>query len=168
MAMCGLIALVGLVYFGWPKTSSDKISDTNWKTATDMKSGVSFDYPESVLAQYIHTVDWPPKVQWTHEAFTCVEAGTEIAGAEKTEKRMVDDRVYCVTKQSEGAAGSVYITYTYVSAVKNNGTIVVTFTLQAVQCANYDDPQKTACEQEREAFDLDSTIDRIVQSVKIE
>ncbi len=134
-----------------------------WKTATS--NGITFQYPETLLTTYINTQDWPPQVQVLNEPFICTEAGEETARAGQTMKRMVDDRTYCVTKESEGAAGSVYTNYAY-AFPSTDKTIIFTFSLRAVQCANYDDPQKTACENERSAFDLDSTVDRMARSIK--
>lgn len=136
----------------------------NWRTSTDQKSGLSFKYPEQLGTTYISTVDWPPQLQVESKAFTCTEAGTETDRAGKTEKRLVDSRTYCVTTESEGAAGSIYNQYAYVFA-HDNQTAIVTFTLRFPQCANYDDPQRTACEQERTTFDLDSVVDKIAQTL---
>jgi len=138
-------------------------SNDLWKTTTS--NGVTFQYPEILLTEYINAVDWPPQVQVLNEAFTCTEAGSETARAGQTIKRMVDDRIYCVTKESEGAAGSIYTNYAY-AFPKDRKTIIFTFSLRAVQCANYDDPQKIACENERSAFDLDSTVNRMARSIK--
>lgn len=145
-----------------------------WQTTTDDKAGITFQYPTDLLTTYIHTVDWPPKVQVLYEAFTCTEAGTETARAGKTEQRLVDDRTYCVTTESEGAAGSIYTNYAYAFPLYSTGStqadrkvIIFTFSLRAVQCANYDEPQKTDCEKEREAFDLDSIIDRMARSITV-
>ncbi len=144
-----------------------------WKTATS--DGITFQYPETLLTEYTHTVDWPPQVQVLNEPFSCAEAGSEIARAGQTVKRMVDNRTYCVTKKSEGVAGSIYTNYAYAFPLYSTGstqadrkTIIFTFSLRAVQCANYDDPQKTACENERSAFDLDSTVDRMARSIKFQ
>lgn len=48
-----------------------------WKTATS--DGITFQYPETLLTEYTHTVDWPPQVQVLNEPFSCAEAGSEIA-----------------------------------------------------------------------------------------
>ncbi len=124
-----------------------------------------FQYPETLLTTYINTQDWPPQVQVLNEPFTCTEAGEETARAGKTEKRLVDDREYCRTSIVEGAAGSIYTQYAY-AFPKDGKTIIFTFSFQAVQCANYDNLQKTACENERSAFDLDSVVDRMARSIK--
>jgi hypothetical protein len=78
---------------------------------------------------------------------------------------MVDDRTYCVNVKHEGAAGSVYSSYVYTTA-KNGELINVSFTLQYPNCNNYDEVQGKACVSEREAFDIDSTVDRVVKSMK--
>jgi membrane-bound inhibitor of C-type lysozyme len=141
-------------------------SSVPWKTATSSQIGLSFRYPEKLTTEYIHTVNWPPQIQVLDKKFTCNETGVEIAQGGQTVKITVDNREYCVTKSSEGAAGSTYTQYAY-TFPKNGQTITLTFTLRTVQCGNYDDPQKTACEQERESFDLDGVVDRIAQTVSL-
>lgn len=137
-----------------------------WKISADDSTGAVFRYPENLLAEYIHTVDWPPKIQVLNQPFSCTEAGSEIARAGQTMKRMVDNRTYCVTKESEGAAGSIYTNYAYAFPAGDK-TVIFTFSLRAVQCANYDDPQRKTCENERETFDLDSIVDRMARSIII-
>jgi len=143
-----------------------------WKTMTDSKTGMMFQYPETLLTTYIHTQDWPPQVQVLNEPFTCTEAGSETARAGKTEKRLVDDREYCRTSIVEGAAGSIYTQYAYAFPLYSIGstqadrkTVIFTFTIRATQCGNYDEAERKACEGEREAFDLDSVVDRIARSI---
>lgn len=145
-----------------------------WKTTTDSKTGITFKYPETLLTTYIHAQDWPPQIQVLNQPFSCTEAGSETAQAGITMKRMVDDRTYCVTKESDGAAGSIYTNYAYAFPLYSTGstqadrkTAIFTFSLRAVQCANYDNPQRKACEGERETFDLDSIVDRMVRSIVI-
>jgi hypothetical protein len=77
---------------------------------------------------------------------------------------LVDNRTYCVNIKNEGAAGSVYSSYVY-TTTKNGKFVNVSFTLQYPNCNNYDEEQRKACTSEREAFDIDSTVDRIVQSI---
>jgi uncharacterized protein YlzI (FlbEa/FlbD family) len=79
---------------------------------------------------------------------------------------MVDDRIYCVNVKHEGAAGSVYSSYTY-TTLKNGKLINISFALRYPNCSNYDEDQNKACTSEREAFDVDGTVDRIVQSIQL-
>lgn len=83
------------------------------KIFNDNEKGIYFEYPEKLYTQYIRVIDWPPKVNIIEEEFSCIEAGSEIERAGKTEKITIDGQEYCVTRVSEGAAGSVYIQYAY-------------------------------------------------------
>ncbi|MFA5247624.1 MAG: hypothetical protein WC415_00020 [Patescibacteria group bacterium] len=148
-------------------TVSDSTAETNndlWKIVTN-NEGITFKYPKELLTKYISVVDWPPQVKIENKKFVCNPSGNEIQQGGQTELRLVDNRSYCVTKTSEGAAGSVYTTYTYTFS-KGNQTGVINFSLRLVQCKNYDDPQMSECENERSAFDTDGTIDRVAQSMK--
>lgn len=146
-----------------PETVNGEI----WKTFTDVGRGLAFKYPEQLTTEFTRAENWPPKVTVTTGTFSCLETLGTASLPSRTIKRLVDNRSYCVEALSEGAAGSVYTDYLYTTE-KDNQLINVNFTLRAVQCSNYDDPQQTACEQERETFDLDAVIDRVVQSVKVD
>lgn len=144
-----------------------------WKTTTDSQSGLTFRYPQGLTTTYIKTVDWPPRVQVLAQSFACEEAGAPTARAGQTARKQVGDRTYCVTTESEGAAGSIYTNYAYafpwtsVGGVSSGGqTAIFTFSLRAPQCANYDEPQKTNCVRELAAFNPDSLVDRMVRSLK--
>lgn len=141
-------------------------NNPGWITFSDDNRGVSFQYPEQLATDYIHTVDWPPQIAINNGPFVCAEGGSEIAQAGQTEKAVIDTRAYCVTKESEGAAGSTYTQYAYAFS-KNDKVLIFTFTLRFPQCANYDDPQKTQCENERAALDINSLVDRMAQSVQL-
>ncbi len=138
-------------------------ANASWVSRTDPASGVMFRYPERLATEYISVVDWPPAAAVTGGPFTCTEAGAEIAQAGITERRAVNGRIYCVTRESEGAAGSIYTNYAYASE-KGGKVLVFTFSLRATQCANYDDPQKSACEAERASFSMDAIADGMAQS----
>lgn len=135
----------------------------SWKTFTDKKSGITFQYPEELGTTYMRAYDWPPQVVVTNERFECVAAGSEIERVGRTEPWKIEDRSYCVTRISEGAAGSIYTQYAY-AVDKGLQTWVFTATVRAMQCGNYDEPYKTACEGERDAFDFDSVMDKIIQT----
>ena len=139
------------------------VIDPPWRTETSSTTGIIFWYPEQLSTAYIHAVDWPPQAQVITEPFNCINAGSEIMRAGRTEQRTVDNRVYCRTTESEGAAGSIYNNYAY-AFQKSNKVVILTFTTRMVQCDNYDDPQKTECKNERVAFHIDSIVDKIAQS----
>jgi hypothetical protein len=135
-----------------------------WLTHTDASSGLAFHYPSDLGARYIHPVDWPTKLQVVDGPWQCTAAGCETARAVKTERQVLGGRSYCVTRESEGAAGSIYTMYAY--AFEHGGRVaLLTFSLRAVQCGNYDEPRKSECETERAAFDVSPTIDAIARTL---
>lgn len=138
-----------------------------WKTFKDTIGGITFSYPKELLTTYIHATTWPPKIIEESRQFVCNENGTEITTNGKTEKITIDSQLYCRTQKSEGAAGSIYTTYAYKTSVKNK-IAVITFTLQAVTCANYDNPKKTECENERNTFNPNTFINKIATSIFFE
>lgn len=146
--------------------SGDSNQTAGWETFTDSTQGVSFQYPRGLETTYVTAVDWPPQPQVLDENFTCTEAGSETQQAGKTEQITTNGRTYCVTKISEGAAGSVYIQHAY-SFVKEGQVVILTFSLRYPQCANYDDPQKTACETEQADFDVAQLVDAIAQTLRL-
>ena len=141
-------------------------STTSWKTSTDNKTGVSFKYPENVGTKYISVVDWPPKIQILNQAFTCTEGGALGTQVGQVVKKTIGGKEFCVTTEAEGAAGSTYLQYSFTSGFSNK-TVVATFALREVQCANYDDPKKTECMVERSAFNIDVLLAEMVNTVQV-
>jgi len=123
-------------------------------------------YPENLSAAYISPVEWPPKISLSPGIFSCAETPAESSLPSRTLKRLVDNRLYCVEAVSEGAAGSVYTDYIYTTQ-KNDQLLSLKFVLRYPQCNNYEDPNKTNCQTEREAFDLDGVIDRIATGIQV-
>jgi len=138
--------------------------DSSWKSFSDPLSAISFRYPERLPAEYITAVDWPPVARDIDEPFSCSYAGSEIARAGISETRIINGHTYCVTRESEGAAGSIYTNYAY-KTVKNNETIILTFSTRSVQCLNYDDPEQAACLRERGVFNMDIIADKMMSSL---
>jgi len=134
------------------------------ETFVDKPTSLTFEYPEKILTKYVTAIDWPPKAQILQQPFVCNEEGNEIDRAGQTKKQTINGRDYCVTKESEGAAGSIYTNYAYAFPY-NNITVVLTFSLRFVQCANYDEPQQSACLTERALFNPDNALDQIANSL---
>ncbi len=151
-----------------PQTTQLETNGILWKTLANDSLRISFQYPENLPTTYIHAVDWPPQIQLSADtSFSCTEAGSEITRAGKTEKGIIQNNVYCITKESEGAAGSVYTQYAYVFP-KNGHIYIFTFSIRLVQCDNYDEPQRTACKNERARFDMNELVNQIAQSIHFE
>jgi hypothetical protein len=126
---------------------------------------ITYLYPKDLGLKYMSTIDWPPMVQVVDGLFTCTQAGSETARAGVTERITVDSKEYCVTKVVEGAAGSTYTQYAYVF-LKDDKIYILTFTMRASQCANYDSPERDACEYERDTFSIDTVIDSIARTLQ--
>ncbi|MDX9893166.1 MAG: hypothetical protein RB292_02010 [Patescibacteria group bacterium] len=149
--------------------NSNQVGENNdlWRIFVDEVQKISFSYPKKLTAQYISTVDWPPVVTLSDSVhqLICDETSPESSLPQRVMRRQVDDRIYCVEALSEGAAGSVYTQYSY-STIWDEKLATISFTLQFPQCYNYDEPAQTNCKKERESFDLDGIVDRIIASLK--
>lgn len=129
-------------------------------TTTDL----AFQYPAQVgvesFVQPSVPDGWPPQVSLAQGTFVC-EASESGARALVT----VGNRTYCVQRESEGAAGSTYTTYTY-SFPRDAGVVSLSFVIRSVQCLNYDEPQQSACQAAQAAFSADALADSIAQTVR--
>lgn len=148
--------------------SSDISSNNQTQAFTESTTtnGASFRYPAALPTKYIHLVYWPPQAQVLSELFICTEGGKEIAQAGITSKQIISGHNYCVTKESEGAAGSIYTNYAY-AFQKNGRVVILTFTLRFVQCVNYSEPNQSECQNERNIFNIDHIIDQITQTLTL-
>jgi hypothetical protein len=143
-----------------------KLDTAGWLTYSDAARGIAFRYPSELGTSYIHAVDWPPMLRVLADAFQCTEAGSETARAGRTERAQIAGRTYCVTRESEGAAGSIYTSYAY--ALEEDGRLaILTFSVRAVQCANYDEPRRSECDTERRAFDPNILADAVARTIEL-
>jgi len=149
-----------------PKENTAPITTTEWKTFSDEAMGITFQYPENFFTTYIDATDWPPVANIIDGPLACVDSGEETVQAGKTESKTINQHEYCITKVVEGAAGSTYTQYAYAREIQNK-YIFLTFTLRAPQCVNYDDPKKSACIGEEATFDINSIIDGIFETIKL-
>ena len=126
----------------------------NLKTYTDATSSATFMYEDPLRLAYIRPFEWPPHIAVMNKSLSCASK----------ERKTIGGQLYCVTSVSDGAAGSTYITYTY-STEMSGKTVSITFTLQEVQCLNYDDPKQTECLSERTQFNPDTLASDIMKTV---
>lgn len=160
------VGLVALAYGVAARSSAPlkAVPVDGWAHASDEATRITFQYPEKLSETYIHVNDWPPSVQKKAGTLICKEGESGTGIVEKTERRTIEGREYCVISSQEGAAGSVYGQYHY-RADRGDGIVTVMFTLRYEQCGLYDGDKRTLCESERSAFNLDSLVDQIVMSV---
>lgn len=143
---------------------SNEVSTVDWLEYADPRRSIAFRYPPDFGTQYIRALDWPPMLQVIEGPFECTEAGEETSRAGRTELETIGGRRYCVTRVAEGAAGSIYTSYAY--AFEMGGDVaILTFSARAVQCGNYDEPQRSACDAERAAFDPGAVVDAVARTV---
>lgn len=137
----------------------------SWEDSINEQQNLKFKYPPVLLAKYISTVEWPPKITVSSDDFDCLETSPTSSFPYRILKQEIDDRLYCVEAQSEGAAGSVYTEYSY-SVAQDERVIILNFILQYPRCDNYDEPKQSECKNERESFDLDRVINGIFLSIE--
>lgn len=137
----------------------------SWVTTTT--NGNTFSYPPTVGTDYVSTVDWPPMVRVEKNVpFVCTVSGDLTVSAGKTELITIEGHEYCLTRSSEGAAGSVYTQYAY-TFPRQSDVVTLTFSLRATQCMNYDEPRRSACTREQATFTANKVADQIAQSVQL-
>ncbi len=124
----------------------------------DTDTGLSFMYPADFGSLYITPVDWPPTLTIGQALVPCLER------SEPTELRNVNGKTYCITREEEGAAGSVYTRYTY-EFEYGGGPLELKFSFREVQCTNYDEPQQSTCITEQNLFNADIIFENIVESI---
>ncbi|MFA7314389.1 MAG: hypothetical protein WC025_00455 [Candidatus Magasanikbacteria bacterium] len=116
---------------------------------------------------FVKIMNWPPEVTLVSGTFSCETVGADAQN--KQVQKSINNRVYCVSLSSEGAAGSIYNTYKYTTE-RNGKLLDVSFVAQLPQCMNYDNPQQQQCSDEESKFytDVDNIVDSIVNSAKVD
>lgn len=156
-----LALYVYFVYIAIRAGSKDK-QYVGWKDAN--AQNIDFKYPDNIGTKYISTIDWPPKLNIISGQYTCTPGGSETARAGGTIAEKIGKNDFCVTRESEGAAGSIYVMYAYAFPL-NDKTGIFTFSLRFVQCDNYDEPNMSECKTERETFDPNIIVGKMFDSI---
>ncbi len=133
-----------------------------WELGTADNGTSTFLYPRTLGLKYMHEQEWPPRLSFMTGSFSCIPGRTEV---QTTYEQSIAGAPYCVSVLSEGAAGSMFVTYRYAFA-RTGGVGVITFTVRETQCGVYDDPQKSACENERAQFNPDTLAESILKTIQ--
>lgn len=149
-------------------TSQSGASPT--KTFADIKQGVSFEYIDNFylnnnLTEYVLPVEWPPSIRVSTSTYICRTGASSTNPNALVSRKTINGKIYCLTTASEGAAGSVFTTYDYKVPVQGK-TVEISFVTRSPQCGNFDEPQKSECENEKKIFSIDNLIEKIFASVK--
>lgn len=150
----------------------------HWK---EFRAGnIIFKAPESLEEKYISLQKWPPEIKilvnkkdWPsgieieNGELKCQTTPEENSFSKRFYQQNINGRIYCIRAETEGAAGSVFTDYTYYTIYKNNLTSI-NFVLRFTNCLHYSEPQGIECSAEREVFDIDNTINKIVESITLD
>ena len=176
LAIFAVILLAGVVYWVLGVNRNKQIACTmEAKLCPDGtyvgRTGPNCEFAKcpdeiSLNTKYISAEKWPPDIEITADAFSCNVGGSDIMPSGETIKRTIGAREYCVSAAVEGAAGTTYTYYVYATE-KDGKLVTINFTLRLSQCANYIDPQKSECEAERSAFNIDEIVNSIVTNIKV-
>ncbi|MST04429.1 MAG: hypothetical protein EXS49_02600 [Candidatus Pacebacteria bacterium] len=162
----GAFLILGIGFLVNSRTSVPVTEKANafWKIYTDATQGIKFKYP-LLSNNFITPQEWPPKVTVFSDPFNCDEVLEKNPSNIEMTERVVNNSTYCVNTQNEGAAGSVFTTYNYKTALDNERALALSFILQYPRCENYDEPNKTDCTMENENLNVDNLADVILKSV---
>jgi hypothetical protein len=176
-----IVLVIAILIFGYlsfarkVNSNSEVTTATNTNVQTEVRPGwvefrdatnsVSFMYPQELGTNYIQTVDWPPQLQVLDQPYSCTSAGSVNARAGETKEQTIAGMRYCITTESEGAAGTIYTMYAYAFPVEAQ-TYVLAFSTRAPQCGNYDEDKANECQSEKDKFDINTIVTGMVQSMK--
>lgn len=137
----------------------------NWKTY--QAEAFAFQYPE-LDYEYVSAQEWPPEVQIINDldqypSEVSIESGK--FKCEEAARKTINGRAYCVKEKKEGAAGSTYINYTY-SVIVEKSLVTLSFVLQFPNCGNFPE-ERTECQQEKDNFNIDRIVDRMVENISL-
>ena len=111
---------------------------------------------------YMSLSDWRLEATDSLTPLVCQVSDQSSSLNERIALREVNGTKYCIKAKSEGAAGSVYTTYTYAANVRQK-MISLSFVARYPNCSNYDEPQQSACTGERQSFNLDQAVDQEIR-----
>ncbi len=137
-------------------------------TFTDPVSGYHFSYQEKIGGTYVRGQTWPPNlhVVTNPSDLFCAE-GTTNNGTHTEELRISgSNTVYCVIAQTEGAAGSKFVTYE-VSWIDQSAVLTLTFAVRMPNsCDLYDGVARTDCQKEVNSWNVSTLLKQILPTVK--
>ena len=149
-------------------------------TETDTTQGITFKYPKDIsLFHSLYVRDakfpWPPRIIIRNENFTCAAKSLSPSNHITVTPKNVNGHTYCVSRSTEGAAGSTYETYNYTTMVAGKSVTASFIMFGPTNCSVYDNGTGNApdnqtfnsCQKELSTYstDLDNLIAAMMQSV---
>lgn len=137
-------------------TTTEEVGTTTNNVATTSTKSYSLKVPPAPTTEYVSLVDWPPRLYVLDEEYSCSPGGKPEARAGQTIEREIAGQKFCVTDEAEGAAGSIYHQYAYLTASPTGEVLGYTFSVREVQCLNYDEKEAKICLTDQKTFNPDS------------
>jgi hypothetical protein len=149
LTIVAILIVGGIAYYaGTMKNTVQLPADTNEQT-TPLSTTLPSPY---ISAQE----NWPPVIITAATTYSCTAATNEMGS---TVERLINNKTFCITTLTEGAAGSSYSTYTYTSANTNTSVKTTTFTLRYQNCGNYAAlSEYPLCQNAQASFALDAIV----------
>lgn len=148
-----------------------KVETAGWNSYKDEISGIEFKYPRDLGKKYIATYTWPPKitVEAIESNFICEQSQNikTAQGYGKQEEVIINNSKYCVLSVGEGAAGSTYATYKYITDKKDK-RLNIEFVLRFTNCGVFygEDNKMEECEKENKDFEPAELIDQVLSTLR--
>ncbi len=111
---------------------------------------------------YMSLSDWRLEAIDSLAPLDCQVSDQSSSQNERAALREINGTEYCIKAISEGAAGSVYTAYTYTASARQK-MISLSFVARYPNCSNYDEPRRSACDNERKSFSLDQAVDQEIR-----
>lgn len=138
--------------------SATKTAELNWrctgllppvtynldKTFVDKKLGITYQYTDPLPTNFYRLQDWKQTA-----GITLTPGELACDRIDKAQKISLFDKDYCVTSEAEGAAGSIYTTYTYATAFDGKVATLKFVVSHPTSCLVYESTKNlTLCENE--------------------
>jgi hypothetical protein len=146
----------------WRCTGLVQPPPTGLKTVTDDKQGITYSYPNYLYE--LSTGEFAPKVTISKAKIVCHVGYSN--GIETTEQT-INNKKYCVSVESDGAAGTMYSNYTYTTSLGDK-IEKLTFVIRTTNCDVYGDAgaDYDNCIKDNASFNANDVANQILSSVE--
>jgi hypothetical protein len=171
IALIIVLAVFGIAYYTVKSSNTppkdiveDNFPQVNQNTNVSNNSITTPIVSTTLPTPYISAQSsWPPVIQNPSTTYSCDVGKGNSDMDERTIQKVINGKTYCIYSNSDGAAGSIYYSYTYTTAGSSSVDIKTTsFTLRYVNCGVYSDPQMTQCKTAQSGFNLDTIVDSLM------